>query len=260
MSTAILIVYTPDGFVVAADRRKTRPDGTVVSDSIQKIFAFKGQPVAYGLAGTVQFTRGDTEAIHFDFVCRTRAAVDAVSDRDPFSLKKHVRLSCAQINAELANAKSSGLIETYPDSVEGTKPTEDGGQTIAQALFFGYYKGTPEFICGRFGHHSQQLRPPDVRPVPIALGVLQGYGSFAILQKFSDGTDPLFTKYVSHVAPNAIGIPEAIDLINNYFRACSDPAIRALDEAHCNSLSPKINIATITTRTGFAWVPGYEPF
>jgi hypothetical protein len=87
MATAILVVYTHDGFVVCADRRKARRDGSVVDDDAQKLFPVNGKALAYGLAGTVQFTNGCDEIV-FDLVSKMHGAVDSVGASDPCRVRR----------------------------------------------------------------------------------------------------------------------------------------------------------------------------
>src|ERR1017187_1690816 len=80
MSTAISRVYTKDGFVVAADgRAQNSEDGSIISDSTQKIFLIN-QPnisLAYSLAGTVGITPEKSDNVIFDFYDESRRAVES---------------------------------------------------------------------------------------------------------------------------------------------------------------------------------------
>lgn len=73
MSTAIIRIYTREGFVVAADgrRRRHRPTGdwAILSDSVQKIFPIEeeGRSLAYAMAGAAQIA-GEAGQILFDLL------------------------------------------------------------------------------------------------------------------------------------------------------------------------------------------------
>ena len=52
MPTAILLSHMPEGFFVAADGRSLRDDGTVFSDTEQKIFPFEDERGCFAFAIT----------------------------------------------------------------------------------------------------------------------------------------------------------------------------------------------------------------
>src|SRR5690242_9871498 len=70
MSTAIVRIYTQEGFVIAADgrRRRTR-DWKIISDHVQKVFPVvePGRSIAYAMTGTTQIP-AENEEILFDFI------------------------------------------------------------------------------------------------------------------------------------------------------------------------------------------------
>lgn len=92
MSTAIARIYTPEGFVVAADGRAYDPDNRmVISDSVQKIFPIEQsrRRLAYALAGTAGLTRKNSPEVVFDFVSETAKAVEALAETRPRSLRHY---------------------------------------------------------------------------------------------------------------------------------------------------------------------------
>ena len=71
MSTSIVRIYTPEGFVIAADGRNYNADTkTVVSDSVQKIFPIEqmGGRLAYTLTGTCEITPRHSNEVTFDLL------------------------------------------------------------------------------------------------------------------------------------------------------------------------------------------------
>ncbi len=239
--------------MVAADRRRALPDGSVVDDESQKIFPLKHEAVIYGLAGIVHLVRNDGDGLAFDLVSEMQKACDGVAPSDPFSLRKYVRLACAAVNARFEAARNGGIVTAYP---EGDEPIQPGaGRIFAHTLFAGYYKGEPSFVRAHFWQRDQKLIEPEVSHVPLTLGLLQGYGSRVILQKFWD-MHPLVSEYLLPVEPGAMRVADAVQLVKNYFRACADPEIRRLDEKKCNFTGESINIATITKSRGVSWIPG----
>jgi len=69
LASAILVLYTSEGFLIASDGRM-RMDGVVKSDSMTKIFriAQPGRSLFYAFGGSVGLTdKDDPEIILFDF-------------------------------------------------------------------------------------------------------------------------------------------------------------------------------------------------
>jgi hypothetical protein len=77
MSTAIIRIYTHEGFVIGADGRRRRTgDGAIISDTVQKIFPIEeaGRSLAYAMAGVTQIPSEDSEIL-FDFIVKAREAI-----------------------------------------------------------------------------------------------------------------------------------------------------------------------------------------
>src|ERR1035437_8402022 len=82
MSTAIARVYTPEGFVIAADgRQANNMTKEVVNDSVRKIFSIQHQTrqLAYAIAGPIAF--GD-----FAYPIEFAKATDTLKDSRAKSL------------------------------------------------------------------------------------------------------------------------------------------------------------------------------
>jgi len=251
MATAIMIVQTQEGFVIAADRRRMQSSLGVFIDDATKIMPIDRTKLAFAVAGAVQLTKSETSSeTAFDFRDAVAMAVRTVGTSDPFSLRKYVRLSCAHVISNLEHVKATESIEPYPSG----SPSDPG--KIMDAFFVGYYKGSPSVIHVGFKHSDQQLEKPSVNELRLGLGFLQGYGSAAIIQRLNDGSDQAFAAYRDNLEPDERTLKDAVQAATNYFRACSDPEVQKLDEQHCLSLSPKINIATIKPAEGFQWVIG----
>jgi hypothetical protein len=248
LATAIITIYTTEGFVIAADMRKARHDGTTISSKEQKIFPIQGKMLAYAVGGTVQITKDDlSEELGFDLLSAIPSRIDGIGD--VFSLRRYGRLACFRINEDLEDAKKSGRIQAYPEEINGYG--ESGDHIIATVFFTGYYKDEPGMVYGRFEHDNQELLPPHLGSLPLVPGIVQGYGSPAIMQLLNSTEDQTLADYRDQMKPEERSIINAIELAKGYFRACLNPEIRKLDEKHCASLSEKIYIATIKRDAGF---------
>jgi hypothetical protein len=251
MATAIIIIPTYEGFVIAADRRRKQSSTDVFADDVTKIVHIDGSKLALAVSGAVQLTKSETSIeTAFDFRDAITMAVREVEPSDPFSLRKYVRLSCAHVISDLEHVKATETVEPYPS---GT-PSDPG--LIANAFFVGYYKGRPSLVRARIKHADQHLLEPDVIEAQLYIGLITGYGSAAIIQRLNDSKDQALAAYRDNLEPDERTLKDAVRTAANYFRACSDPDVQQLDEQHCLSLSPKINIATIKPSEGFQWVIG----
>lgn len=251
MATAIIVVYTREGFVVAADRRRTLPDGSFLDDAT-KIRHVEGTTFAFAVAGTAQLTKDRTSTeVVFDLGDELLNAVGAVTLSAPFSLRKCVRLACARVNSGLAEWKARGCFDTYP---KGANPSNPG--VIAEAFFVGYHKGAPSFVHAKFEHRDQQLMDANPQEARLYPGSLVGYGSPEIVKRFNDRTDLLLSPYRDNIEPDERTLENAIALAGNYFKACADPNIRRLDEPQCASVSEVFHLGVIRASKGFEWVIG----
>ena len=262
MSTAIVREYTAEGFVIAADGRKSKPDGTVVSDTVQKIFPHvgPGRVLAYSLAGTVMFTADhDENDIVFDFVAQTAEVAKSLSAIRSKNLVGFGKRLGDAINRRLADAKGRNLFSQYTTCENS--PIERG-YTIARIFVDGYCDGIPSRINIRFFHENQILRTPDVLTSDLNQGWMYGSKDIADLL-FATDDQRLAAYRIPKARTNfSTGPPtlrDAIEYAKSYIRACSDPVALQIDPKSCSAIGGHIHIASVTTDGGFQWWPDYEP-
>src|ERR1035437_9256523 len=113
MPTAILLSHMPEGFFVAADGRSLRDDGTVFSDTEQKIFPFEDERgcFAFAITGMVRFTPDDTEDAN-DIVFDFNATVPKVAS----SLRTSVHRDGIEYSDRLASSVRESLKRSVEDA------------------------------------------------------------------------------------------------------------------------------------------------
>jgi hypothetical protein len=244
MSTAIARIYTPDGFVVAADGRAYNSDKQkVVSDSVQKIFCIN-QPsrvlMAYTLAGNVGLAREDSEVI-FDFVTETAKAVETLSPRIPKTVWHYAKTLSDALLQPLALARKALKRETE-------------GEPETWIFLDGYYDGRPKRAHIKFD--NQQV--PEVGTEPeLYSGQVLGYGSQEIFRLMASDDPRLEAYRTPPRSYDSIRLPEAVEIAKQNVRAHGDPEALKIDPK-CAAMGGRTLIATITY-DGFKWVPGCEP-
>jgi hypothetical protein len=130
--TAIVSVYTPEGFVIGADGRLLNPEGTIESDDTQKIFECSAVNVvaAGAWSGCTRF--GDS-ASQFDLKTRTREIAESISIEEFETLFDYAIAIAFDIEKRFLRwlRESSGSIDP--------KITE-----LARMLLVGYVDGSPQ--------------------------------------------------------------------------------------------------------------------
>jgi hypothetical protein len=262
--TALMFIYTTEGFLVAADGIKKRSDGVVIDTSAQKIFPV-GEPgtatVAYGLAGNVQLANNDGQVL-FDFITETGRATSTIPMSGHTNLAAYMTAISGAVNMSLQNSIRAEPELTLPPTV-GKQLPDGNPDIIAWAFFCGYFGRNPEYGCIRFVHQSQELMVPEIQPFPITLGEPTGYLSEAIASGLFRPSHPNYNRAMFRLhravskAP-AHALTDALGVAASYFAACEHPPIRTLDERHCADVGGTIRAATITPSQKFQWIPEPE--
>jgi hypothetical protein len=258
MATAILIVYTKEGFFIAADGLKRTSDGKVVGTSAQKLFPIEGPTpsfAAYALAASVQLSPpGEDEEIVSDFIKEMEAATADAGSAPP-NLQAYMEGIATRIRGSLRRTMDACPALKLPPTPGKGKPVNERLDTIAFVLFAGYFSGSPDFGYIRFVHEDQKLMEPQVTTCSLDIGKPNGYLSEAIAPALFYSEDPLFKRYrIFKRSPEDRTLADGLKMMASYFRACADSKIRVLDEDHCASVGGTIRAANITPRDGFKWI------
>lgn len=246
VSTAIARIYTPEGFVIASDGRKTRSDtNAILSESEQKIFPIDEatRQLAYALSGAVQLTHSDTDEVLFDYIVEASAAVAGIKAKQPRSLYHYAEALGDKI------AQSAGRIVTRSGEIDASVEGSDVHVSID-----GYYDGRPKRASVRFINHTSRAPDVEVSTDELFPGHLLGFGSPELFSLVPSG-DSRFAKYrVIPKDPERVTLSEAVLMARKMIEAHMDPEAEKLFPANFACTGGKIQVAAITFQDGFHWV------
>lgn len=238
--TAIVRLYIPEGFVIAADGLRVHSENPALNLSdAQKIVRIdgSGRRLACACTGVAQISPDDSEGIVFDFLTQANTVAKQLHYRRYKNLRQYTLALAHEINGRLSDVKSSGKIAKYPSC---TRLPMDTADLIAALYIDGFYDGVPSRNEVHFRHNDQELLEPAVVDQPIENGnaIIQGPHTpgFTVLQRSTIGT-----------------IEEAVESARAYIRSCSDPESIAIDPEACAMIGGHVHIATITRQTDFHW-------
>ena len=262
MPTAIIIMYTKEGFAFAADGLQCRDDGTPVREDAQKIFPAQGlqRCLAYALAGCVGIGPQTGPEVFFDFVSESAKVIESLKATSFFGIQKYsqeVADGIAQkLTASVADANAKGIETDYPVIPAFTYQNERG-HTIARLYAAGYYRGHPRWAHMRFFHSDQKLERPTVETGVMSPGNSLGYGSKIVAEHLYSTDDPLFSQYRtvrhSRVQERDITLSEALELVKQTVLAQASQQAKEIDPAVCRQIGGKLHAAVITRQGGFRW-------
>jgi len=249
--TAIVRTYNEDGFVIAADGRKSNPeDHSVISDDAQKIFKLNssGNSLAVCFCGTVGVTDDLDEEVVWDVCREVLQSADQLAKRRTSTLAGLATRICRPVNKLLAEVRNTGRISKYPE----LEPVVLGerGNTIARVLIEGYHNGIPARVSVRFFHENQRLLEPEVVTVDLSPGQNWIFGPKGIADIFFNRDDTRLLVYRS--AEGSGSIRSAIKWSTGFIQACSDSQALEIDP-NCYAVGGHVHIATITPQEGFCW-------
>jgi hypothetical protein len=256
MSTAIIVAYTPDGFIMAADGRGIdSKHPTKHDDSVQKIFAIQDakRRLAFMVSGSAVI--GSDGGEDFSFVAESNKAAEVMRLSRWRDLEGYGGEFSRIINKALRKAKATGRIAEFP--ADSRPLAGERGNTIARIILAGYYDGWPSRIEVRFWHDKQSLSVPNIRLCAVEDELV--WGSRRVEEVLRDTRDQRLSSYKAPPPAQASPIEQAVHIATNYIRACSDPEALQVDEENCRAIGGRIHVASITPDDGFQWVPGYDP-
>jgi hypothetical protein len=234
MATAITKIYTHEGFVIASDSRKTtgnQKENCV--DGVQKIFGTNKPNLAIAFSvGGISLLWNRIGELIFDFGRFTEKQI-AMLPTDT-SWPVYVNYLRNLIETELNVVRSSSGLNLETDSPLHTYVFIDA-----------YYNNVPQRATITIQHHHSHSTSVSQRYAPKE-GSIQRYGSTTLIDSFLK---------TAHSPPT--NLREAVA------RAQAEVAYQInnseLDQDFGWSIGGPIHIATITPKTGFEWVSGFEP-
>lgn len=261
MATAIVRVFTGDAFIIAADGRENELDGSVTTDTKQKIFSFGGNRfLAYAFTGHVGLGPEDGTEVVFDFIDEIGKAAQITSSGRYPTLEKYAKRLGQRVQAELENICSKVPIKFY--DAPSPNPGE-AGSTIADVLIDGYYSGLPSRVNLRFYRLNGQFVEPDITSPGVVVGGVWQYGSRIVAGLMSARDQRFYNEHALRSPETPLPFSDemysGVVHARAYIEACSSDEGRRLDPKACSTIGGHIHIASVTQQNGFQWVPGFEP-
>lgn len=252
--TAIAIVGTSTGFILAADGRLAPvsegapPDEgmlALIGDHQQKIFEISDsqKTMAYAIVGCVI----DPSGFNLDKVIDTQ--IKRIRHRRFGDLRQYLTALGDKINSEINSAKQEGTLEAFP---QVGKLEQSAAWKFAKMLVAGYFEGQPVLCRVEFFHYSGDRTEFTLIPFshPHTL-----QGSIIITREMyqPDGLPVAGSRFSEYV--KAIGLDPSLDDAEEYavgyVKACCSSLALELDP-RCKAMGGHIHIAEITP-TGFKW-------
>lgn len=244
MSTAVVRIFTPEGFVIAADGLRKYADGRVLSENVQKVFPTQSRlwgHLAFALTG---WTWVENDSVKMDWASHAKSVAASLESKPIRDTEQYGELLSGKIRGWVSDNKSK-FREYYNQLIpQDTK-----------LLLCGYVDGGPRLSTHRLTF-GQKIRHECTEKFSPHQSAAWFSGSPVIKQILLDGTDRNFDRYkttgLEKLGQEEISLVEAIDVAKNYILACSDPKAREIDK-NCEQIGGHIHIATITPQTGFKW-------
>jgi hypothetical protein len=228
MSTAIVSVYTSDGFIIGADGLRKNTDGSDVTKTARKIFLFESEitRLAYAWSGTTQVFDSNNQSV-FDFMGVSEPILRIADLLGGIDFAAFVNIFRRMLLVTLLQSRL-----TNNGRIVGTYPEDE----IAGVLFVGYFNQQPCMAEIMVCHQNLLLLEPTIKTLVIPAkpncNIFSG------------------SKSLNRAWPKckARSGAEAIDFVRKYIQACADSS-----EADCDDIGGHIHIGQITPE-GFTWI------
>ncbi len=248
MPTAILMVYTPDGFVAISDG-KGNPIEKLPSLHEQKVFNLRSHSLnlMYGVSGAASILDEDGKT---DILKQAYQPVLQTLASQEFSTL-----------ASYADAVMDTLGPKLHEILKADAPLRDWGQDPEEykfkIQFAGYFKGVAAIAERRISFWREKWCVTDTKdfcpahPADYSLvgsepvvDIVSGAGN-----QFLQYKTPGLTKLKKN--DRSISQKEAIDAGREYIKACMTPEARGIDPCVCNSIGGDIWKATLAENGDF---------
>jgi hypothetical protein len=226
--TAMVSVYTIDGFIVGADGfRMDESTGQVKHASVQKLFSFASGEIRliYGWCGTTQMFNKVGECL-FDFIGLSESLLTAASRYGANDLPSFLRFIQTGIYALMTNSKLVKGSESHSFDLNGE---------LARLLIAGYFNGVPFFADVGVRLHDSKIVLPKIQRFCYPL------------QKSVDVFSGSRLAYVGFETTSPENREEALAFVTDYIQACiekPDPGKQFGGHVHIAELTP----------TSFNWI------
>jgi hypothetical protein len=259
MSTAIVSIYTPEGFLIAADGYN---DG---DNRAQKVFQINTSTQGYAFSFAISKWEGVTDGeTGLDISCSSVANIVA-SSLDP------TRFHSVQDYVEAFSSKTGqGVL----DAIKVARDTDllsskdyceiVGVRRFTNVHFNGFWQGRPFMlswtICFHmlsFSIHENYCHEELTERRFKFLGSDRILNFLASASNSDDYLEGLRTPGLMAVlSGTTTSLGQAVEAAKSYIEACMHPDSVMHDEA-CSYIKGRIHMATISPLHGFVWHPDY---
>jgi hypothetical protein len=248
MATAIARIYTPDGFVIAADGREAHTvTGRVRSDEEQKIFHLRHGlcDMACVVTGTARI---DSKQRVYRIGAELSLAANAIAGRHVNNLGEYVELLAHHVQI------SPSYRAIPPNDLSRAQPTI--------LLLDGFVAGEPMRAKAAIDHNPAS-KVVTVNFQGLLPGDLIAFGSRVIYESLvlNPETIPdVLLPYRKICREKPRNMPDAIRVAQAFIQAHCDPAVRLIDPKRYAGIGGHVHVATITSGAGFQWaIPPLHP-
>ncbi len=246
MPTAIFTLYTPQGWVIAADGLGMLSDGSNPDNNVQKIFPIEGRSLAYALAGSTKLFHQQNA---IDLGLEVANAVKALSSRNLSDSSLYLERICGPLRKSLLRAKKQGLV------LQGIEVPPEPGQLILWVFLIGYFDGKPTLAHCRIFHRNQKLAGISANVDPVEPGWSRSHGPQKVWKILEDPQNQTFETYKTPLPESRmITLIQGIESARNHIQVCYNPKAREIAPETCEKIGGHIHVATITPERGFQWV------
>lgn len=251
MSTAIVRVYTNEGFVIGGDGLRCHLDGTQKSVNQKKVFHVKSARGCLAL-GTTGFGADD-----FEFSDKAIAAAEQLLTKSIDGLDDWVRRLARMVYVDFCQYVGPDVAKLPKPDPDPDYDSDDNG-AVSRLLFAGYYGHRPHLAEVRFFVESGEIK---MKRFCAEMGsnstAVRVSGAPKLYDALVGTDDPVLSPYRGEFVErlrrhHGLTLADGIALTENYLRACSDPNALVID-GKCAKIGGHAHIAVITRDSGFRW-------
>lgn len=242
--TAIVVISTDDGFIIAADGRGRWSDSELTStlklpddDNLQKIFHTKcgHNDILYAVVGWIRDPLGG-----YDLIKTMQEATGELRGRQFASLDDFIHAVIDPVSGAIRKAMETGHIPI----------PSDRNEALAGMHLASYFNDEPSLGFVQFWSDGRAFRTVQTPPREPRF-----YGSATILYILRTESDERFREYF-HPSFRSLEtqktLIEAEALARAYIAACSNPIAEEI-EPRCKGIGGRVHIARLS-RDGFFWI------
>lgn len=236
MPTSIVQIYTPEGFVVAADGREYDMESEkTLAENVRKIFAVneRGRALLWSLSGTNKLTLRESAKPELDLLPLIHEAVSKLANISLRSLWHYAD----------ALSRSVEYLPEHDEEKESTIIYLDG-----------YYDGRPKRAKIKVyynGDHSPQVSSEEIVP-----GKIEGCGSNKILDALKLDLESAgnYRTPLWKLDQSERTLAHAIELAKSYIGAQCDDEVREIDPKWFNAIGGFGHLCILSSNGNFEWI------